>query len=87
MISDPDRKMAVELIREAKEDGCRLKLACQELNISVRTYERWTRNEGVESDQRPLAKRPTPKNKLSDEERKQVIEAVNSPQYAERNSW
>lgn len=43
MISSSDRKQAVELIQEANRNGARLTYACNELNISVRTYERWTR--------------------------------------------
>lgn len=38
MISDTDRKTAVELINEARANGARLKPACDELNISERTY-------------------------------------------------
>lgn len=40
MISPSDRALAVELIQEANQNGARLALACKELNINVRTYER-----------------------------------------------
>ncbi|WP_335871356.1 hypothetical protein [Bacillus sp. 2205SS5-2] len=40
MISPSDRALAVELIQETNQNGARLALACKELNISVRTYER-----------------------------------------------
>ena len=83
MISDSDRMTAIMLINEARENGARLKPACDELNISERTYQRWTKHGEVKKDQRPLVKRPTPKNKLTDEERKEVIEVVNSPEYAD----
>lgn len=83
MISDSDRVTAVELINEARASGSRLKPACDELNISVRTYERWTKDEEVKKDQRPLVQRPTPKNKLTKEERDEVIKTVNSPEYAD----
>ena len=81
MISDSDRVTAVELINEARANGARLEPACDELNISARTYQRWTREGGIKKDQRPLAKRPTPKNKLTKEERKDIITTVNSPEY------
>ena len=68
LISDSDRVTAVMLINEARENGARLKLACDELNISERTYQRWTKEGEVKKDQRPLIERPTPKNKLSKEE-------------------
>ena len=83
MISDSDRVTAVELINEARENGARLKPACGELNISVRTYERWTKEGDVKKDQRPLVERPTPKNKLTKEERDEIIITVNSPEYAD----
>ena len=83
MISDSGRVTAVRLIDEARASGCRLKPACDELNISVRTYERWTKEGEVKMDQRPLVERPTPKNKLTQEERDEIIETVNSPEYAD----
>ena len=63
--------------------SCRLKPACDELNISVRTYERWTKGGEAKKDQRPLIQRPTPKNKITEEERKEIMETVNSPKYAD----
>ena len=83
MISDSDRVTAIELINEARASGSRLKPACDELNISVRTYERWIKEGEVKKDQRPLVKRPTPKNKLTKEERDEIIKTVNSPEYAD----
>lgn len=83
LISDSDRVTAVELINEARTNGCRLKQACDELNISVRTYQRWTQGGEVKKDQRPLLERPTPKNKITEEERKEIIETVNKPEYAD----
>lgn len=42
MISDSDRIIAVELIDEARANSARLKPACNVLEISDRTYQRWT---------------------------------------------
>ena len=81
MISDSDRVTAVMLINEARENGARLKPACDELNISERTYQRWVKDGEIKKDQRPLVKRSIPKNKLTEEERKEVLEVVNSPEY------
>ncbi|ESU31646.1 hypothetical protein G3A_15535, partial [Bacillus sp. 17376] len=53
MILPPDRALAVELIQEANQSGARLALACKELNLSVRTYERWVSEGGIKKDQRP----------------------------------
>jgi len=65
MIIPSDRELAVELIQEANLNGARLAKACIELNISVRTYERWVSDDGIKEDQRPHVQRPTPKNKLT----------------------
>lgn len=83
MISHSDRKLAVKLIREANEGGARLALACDELNINVRTYQRWVSEKDVKNDQRPLVKRPEPKNKLSNEERNQILSVVNQKNYVD----
>ena len=83
MISTQDRSIAVELINEARENGARLKPACEILNITDRTYQRWTQDGKINQDQRPLIKRPTPKNKITEEERSEIIETVNTPEYAD----
>ena len=83
MISAQDRMIAVELINEARKNGARLKPACQVLNISDRTYQRWTKEGDIKQDQRPLIKRPTPRNKITEEERTKIIQTVNKPEYAD----
>ncbi len=83
MIAPSSRVLAVELIQEANRNGARLAKACQELNISVRTYERWVSDGDVKVDQRPLAQRPTPKNKLSQKEKDEIITIVKQDEYAD----
>ena len=83
LISYSDRIEAVKLIDEARENGARLEAACKELCISSRTYQRWTENGGVKKDQRPLVKRKSPKNKLTESERKKIIKITNSKDYAD----
>jgi putative transposase len=82
MISTQHRTEAVKLIKEAQTNGARLELACKELGISVRTYERWVQNGSVRADGRPNAIRPEPRNKLSKEERQEIIKIVNQEEYA-----
>ncbi len=84
MISASDRETAVMLIKEATENGARLFMACKELGINERTYYRWVKqaNElGTYEDLRPIAEHPEPANKLSAEERQQVIDTANSPEF------
>lgn len=52
MISPPNCALAVELIQEAaNQNGARLAKTCEELHISVRTYERWVADGGVVTKQ------------------------------------
>jgi putative transposase len=62
MISTPDRRETVELIETAMAQGTRQDKACEMMGLSVRTYQRWTQQGGVEADQRPLVQRQAPTN-------------------------
>jgi len=67
------------LIGEAVEAGARQQPACELIGLSERTLERW-RAKDVDDDRRHGPK-TTPGNKLSEVERKRVLEVVNSPEY------
>ena len=83
MISTPDRQAAVRLIQEAVRSGARKRRACAELGLTLRTFERWTRDGGIASDSRPVAVRPVPANALSAQERTEVLTVANSPRFAD----
>jgi len=83
MIHPSDRALAVELIQEASRNGARLIPACGELNISVRTYERWVSEGGIKEDQRPIVTRPEPKNKLTTEERNEIITILKKEEFVD----
>ena len=73
----------IELIEEAVENECRRSSACEELGISMRTYQRWMRDGGgSKADGRKGSRRIAPANKLSDDERQQILAVVNSPEFA-----
>ena len=81
MISTSDRETAVVLINKAVTAGaCRIK-ACAELELSERTFRRWTKDGQVHADQRPLVPRPEPANKLSEAERATVLDTCNSEEF------
>lgn len=82
MISSPDRQTAVALINEVVTSGARRAKACTELQISDRTLRRWIQDGQVHPDQRPLAARPEPANKLSEAERATVLEVCNSKEFS-----
>jgi transposase len=82
MIRTSDRQTAVALINDAVTAGARRAKSCAELEISDRTLRRWTKDGQTHADQRPLAPRPEPANKLSAVERAAVLEACNSKEFA-----
>lgn len=75
----PERKQAVELLSEACRAGARKHQACEVLGLSMRTLERWEKENGLQ-DQRKLVKR-TPVNKLTQEQRDMVIKTANNTIY------
>ena len=81
MISREDRLLAIDLIDEAVSHGAREIKACDVLNISQRTLFRWQSKNTPDEDQRPLAIRPEPSNKLTPREKERIIQVVNSPEF------
>lgn len=67
----------MELAYEAHKSGCRFKVACDDLEIGIKTLQRW------EAD--PLDRRcgpnSSPSNKLTDEEHNQIIKIATSEEY------
>jgi len=82
MTSLPDRQQFVAWFEEAVAAGASQAAACAELNLSLRTVQRWTREGTVHADARPSAVRPRPANALSQEERDAILALCNSPEYA-----
>jgi putative transposase len=70
--------VTLELLNEAVQAGARLSKACETVGISVRTVERW--RSGPAEDQRH-GPRTRQLNKLSDTERRKILEVLNSPEY------
>ena len=76
------REQLIGWLKQACQNGATLHRACEVLDISVHSWYRWQQDGSVLPDQRPLASRPKPANKLSMEERKAVLETCNSPRFA-----
>lgn len=84
MIALPQRQQLVADILQAQRDGARLDAACEELGISVRSFERWNGSSGaVRADGRPQAVRPTPAHKLTSEERQRILGICHEPRFAD----
>jgi transposase InsO family protein len=83
LINVPDRLLCISLIREAAQSGCRLEKACDELGMSLRTFQRWVCDgDAVLADGRTTTERPPPGNQLSEAERQQILEVANSAEFA-----
>lgn len=74
------RQTVIDLVAEAVALGARRKQACALLGITSRTLQRWHQPEGL-VDKRQI-RQYTPANKLSDDERHQVLAVSNSDLYA-----
>ncbi|MBF0105572.1 MAG: hypothetical protein HQM16_09640 [Deltaproteobacteria bacterium] len=64
-------------------NGCRLKVACEDLGVDLKTLNRWKESP---DDQRrgPL---DAPANKLSLEEKGRIIEIATSCEYQDTSPW
>ena len=71
---------AIELITEAVGSGARKGKACEALDITLRTLQRWEKPGGLQDSRKSAVKEPV--NKLSIQERQEIIEVCNRSEYA-----
>jgi len=79
LITPIDREKTLQLINAACLAGARKKMACELLNLSVRTIERWEKDGGI-NDMRQTNNQ-IPFNKLTQEECDMIILLANSEAY------
>jgi len=84
MIAPRDRRIALDLVREAVDAGSSQGKACGILEIDERTVRRWKRqlvdNELRDRRKKAAAARVST-NKLTDEEKARIIEVCNLEEY------
>lgn len=78
------RKTAVKLIKEANKNGARIWKACEALEISVSTFERWRK--GKYSDRRKGAEKVVAR-RLTEEEKQKIIDISCSTRYKDDNPY
>jgi len=80
-----ERQQTVALIDEAVAKKALLSNACTAAGIDRRTYRRWKDRESGEvvADARPEAVRPTPRSRLSKEERELILLTCQLPRFAD----
>jgi len=85
MISPADRQMVLDLVDEAVEAGARQARACEILALTCRTLRRWKKQlkeeRKLEDRRKTAANQRIPPNKLTEEERKQIINICNQEEY------
>ncbi|BBI42153.1 hypothetical protein KPSA1B_100862 [Pseudomonas syringae pv. actinidiae] len=69
----PERLLLIDWLNTAVAEGARKARACQEIDLSLRTLQRWTQTDVFKADARTTVTRPTPSNALSDVERQAII--------------
>ena len=69
------------MINSALEAGAKKYQACKELDISLRTYQRWTKTNHVQEDKRTTTVKPSPKHKLTEQEKKEIVDCCVSDEF------
>ncbi len=81
MIALPERQQIIQWVEQANTAGARSHKACELLGIAPRTLQRWRRDGELHEDAR-RTRSYAPANKLSDEERGQIVAVANSAEFA-----
>lgn len=76
-----ERQNIITLIEGARVAGARLRMACDIIGISAKTYQRWSKPKNTEDGR--INAHQSPPNKLSERERQQLLAIVNAPDYAD----
>lgn len=76
-----DRQNCIKLVAEAHASGARREKCCEALEISLRRLQRWEKSPD-EGDRRAGPNR-SPANRLTPEEREEVIKIANRPEYCD----
>jgi putative transposase len=82
MTSLPDRQQFVTWFDEAVAVGASRTAASAEMNLPLRTLQRWTQTGALHADARTTTVRPTSANALSPQERAAILALCNSPEHA-----
>lgn len=82
-IEESKKEIVTTLISAAKNQGCKIKTACDDLSIDFKTYHRWLNNT-VDGRKGPLSE---PKNKLSNEIKKEMLSIATSKEFCDDSPW
>ena len=82
--SEDEKKEILSLVAEARKNGARIFKACDLLAISTRTCKRWKTNAAKDSLKDGRKGPGNIRNKLSDQEKKQILTVCNSPEFMDK---
>lgn len=71
------------MISQANANGCRLKIACADLDLDHKTFCRWRIN-SQDQRQGPIS---APKNKLTRSEQNEIIKTATSREFQDESPW
>lgn len=82
-MSAENRSRLLEIVQAAVESGCEQQKACEVVGVTPRTYQRW----GVTPHSRDGRRGPltTPANKLSSQERTEVLRIASSAEFCDKS--
>ena len=80
-----ERRSCMEMVQQAKASGAGRRAACEVLEVSLRTLERWEK----EPDQGDQRRGPTTAcaHGLSVQEKQAIVEVSSSPEYRDLSPW
>lgn len=82
-ITTANKLIIINLINEASNQHCRIKLACSDIGIDIKTLHRWQAC-SVDRRKGPIS---APKNKLSEEVKKEILEVSVSEEFCDDSPW
>ncbi len=77
------KEEAIELIQEASSLDCRIKVACSDIGIDLKTFYRWQDNP-LDNRKGPLTE---PKNKLSKDEKDEIVRTASLKRFIDLSPW
>lgn len=77
------KQKAIDIIGKAKVNGCRIKVACSDLEIDFKSLNRWK----ADIEDKRLGPKTSPKNKLKSGEKDKIISIATSEEYQNDSPW
>lgn len=79
LIPENERQYFLKIIEEACKNGASQQASCNLLGLTRRTLQRWKLN----TTDRRTTRKSTPHNKLTEEEKKEILQTINKPEFAD----